>query len=198
MKKVLIGILAIGLILSGCQKSSEFETTKEKGKVQQHENNNISTSKDETNSIGDQATYPSTEEITVDSLIQNEIRIGDKAEELEKVASNQYQPEYDTYSYRLSGNLYGHISKNIIETLTIRLDSEPISSDKADGIIKDILPEDAVLIDSRKESPYIYYNYKSTSLPSPSKIEVQIGEIGGSVKVIGFTSDIGTTVYYNN
>lgn len=152
----------------------------------------------ETEIANDNLDNPSTEEITVYSLIQNKIKIGDRSEELEKIASDQYKSEFDTYSYSLSGNLYGHISKNLIQTLTVRLDKEPISLEEADHIINSILPDDAVLLDSRKESPYIFYNYSSASLPSPSKIEVQVGTMGGIVKVIGFTSDIGTTVYYNN
>ncbi|WP_245916656.1 hypothetical protein [Bacillus fungorum] len=150
----------------------------------------------ETEIANDNLDNPSTEKITVYSLVQNEIKIGDKSEELKKIASDQYKSEFDTYSYSLSGDLYGHISKSLIETLTVRLDNEPISLEEADRIINSILPDDAVLLDSRKESPYIFYNYSSASLPSPSKIEVKVGAIGGSVKVISFISDIGTTVYY--
>lgn len=195
MNKLLLSMLAGGLILSGCHKSTESLSSKNNP---QHENKTNSTTKEEAETIGDEALYSPTEGMAIDSLIQKNIKIGDKAEELKKVAPDQYKPQFDAYSFSLSGDLYGHISNNIIHTLTVRLDSDPISLDEATDIVTSILPDDAELQDTREETPYIFYYYKSENLPSPSKIEVQIGAIGGNVKVIGFTSDIGTTVNYNN
>ncbi|SDI64501.1 hypothetical protein SAMN04487975_12411 [Planococcus glaciei] len=149
-------------------------------------------------SVEEEITDDLTDEITVYSLIQNDVRIGDFAEELSKVDPTQYNEEYDVYSFSLSNSLYGHISTNLIHTLTVRFDGNMIPLDEAKEIIPSILPEDARLVESHSESPYIFYNYTSDSLPSPSTIEVQVGAFGDAVQVIGFTADIGTTAYYNN
>lgn len=139
-----------------------------------------------------------TGEINVYSLIDNDVRIGDDAEEISKVNSEQYKEEFGEYLFSLSNDLYGHISTNIINSLTVRLDNNPVSMDEADDIIDSILPEDAVLQDSRTESPYIFYSYTSASIPNLSTLVVQVGVMGDMVKVIGFDADIGTTIYFNH
>ncbi|MBU8907661.1 hypothetical protein [Desertibacillus haloalkaliphilus] len=137
-----------------------------------------------------------TPEIAVHTLIGQNIRIGDPAEYLLSVSPEAYSG-YSSESFFLSNDLYGHTTEHIITSLTVRLDANPITLDEAEVIMESILPVDVNMVDYEEESPYIRYQFESPSLPEPSTINVKIGYYGEHVSVIGFTSDVGTTMYFN-
>lgn len=182
-----------GSVLMDCDKDG-FVKKIELSSQSDETNTDSTTADDSTNSGSENVPVspngnPFPKNVTVQSLIKNNIRIGDNSEALKKVDPNQYQyhPQISgSYPFYLSSNLYGYISSiNIISELTLRFDSDPISIDKANKIITSILPKDAVLLDTNQDSPYTYYHYKSPSHPSLSVTEVKVGSLGGSVQVIG-------------
>jgi len=178
------------LIIAGCEK--EKATLVQKGDVTYVEEKTEDISFDE--AVEDILNG----EPDVYTLIDNNIRIGSRKEELEKIPMDKYSSEYDYNGFFVTSELYGYISDGIIDSFTIRLDSNPIDLDEADSIVEDLLPEDATLQNAYTEKPYKFYEYHSDSLPSPGKIEVQVGNYGGSCSVIGLTADIGNTIYITN